>query len=465
MEKLIGIRSESKSPRETRVPVTPYFAEKLMRNNDIHVIVQRSTQRAFKDIEYEHCGVDVVDSLAACPVIFGIKEIPVREIEPNKTYIYFSHTHKGQHYNMPMLRTLIDRKCTLIDYECIKDERGHRLIAFGYYAGLAGMINTLWALGERYARQGIDTPFAQLKQAVSYKNMITARREIRAIGEQISTEGLPGAIAPLTVGIAGRGKVSKGAQEIMNLLPVKEITPVELLQLKNRGNYSNKFIYKVVFHEHDIAAPVEAGQPFVLRNYYKHGETYRNIFEQYVPHLSVAVNGIYWEKNMPRLITSNFIEQVYRETTVPKLTVIGDITCDPGGSIEFMHAPTDVEHPVFVYNPLTHEPATGLDGDGVAVMAVDILPSELPRDASNSFSELLEEYIIPIAQADYSKPFEQLELPAPLKKAVIVLRGKLTPGYQYLQQHIAYNYLKEFGYELSQGVLQTLQRLKSIVTR
>jgi alpha-aminoadipic semialdehyde synthase len=436
MERRIGIRNETKSARECRVPITPYFVEKLMREKDLYFVVQRSNKRVFNDVEYEHCGVEMADSLSHCEVIFGIKEIPLHEIEPNKTYVIFSHTHKGQPYNKPLLRTFMERNCTLIDYECLRDERGHRLVAFGYYAGLAGMINTLWALGERYKRQGIETPFTRLQQAFHYKSLIAARRELRAIGESIAIEGLPDAIAPLTVGIVGRGRVAKGAQEIMNLFPLQKITPAELLTLAQKQEFSNKVIYKTLFNESDIAAPLEEGKDFELKEYYKNGQTYRNIFEKYVPHLSVVVNGIFWEKPLPRLITSDYMEKLFRTERQPKPTVIGDITCDPGGSIEFMHQATDVEHPIFIYNPLTRQPAVGFDGEGIAVMAVDILPSELPRDASNSFSELLEEFVAPIATADYSLPYEQLALPSPIKKAVIVLGGKLTPRYTYLQHSL-----------------------------
>ncbi|MDR1681684.1 MAG: hypothetical protein LBS12_07885 [Prevotellaceae bacterium] len=433
MEKRIGIRKETKSARECRVPVTPYFAEKLMRENDLSIVVQRSDKRVFKDVEYMHCGVELADSLHDCDVIFGIKEIPVSEIEPGKTYVIFSHTHKEQPYNMPLLQAFIERRCTLIDYECIRDERGHRLVAFGYYAGLAGMINTLWALGERYKRQGIATPFTQLQQAFRYKSLIAARRELRAIGEAIATRGVPEEIAPLTVGIVGRGRVSMGAQEIMNMFPVQDITPADLLKLEKSGNFSNKIIYRTLFSESDIAAPVEPGRPFVLKEYYKAGQAYRNVFEKYVDCLSVVVNGIFWHERMPRLITSDYLEQLFCTTPRPKLTVVGDITCDPCGSVEFTHKATDVEHPIFIYNPLTRQPVTGFDGEGIAVMAVDILPSELPRDASNSFSELLEEFFVPIARADYSKPYEELALPYPIKKAVIVLAGRLTPKYAYLK--------------------------------
>ncbi|MDR0667853.1 MAG: hypothetical protein LBF90_04470 [Prevotellaceae bacterium] len=433
MERRIGIRKETKSARECRAPITPYFAEKWMRENDLYFVAQRSAQRVFKDVEYEHCGVELSDHLHHCDVIFGIKEIPLPEIESGKTYVIFSHTHKEQPYNMPLLRTMLERGCTLIDYECIRDERGHRLVAFGYYAGLAGMINTLWALGERYKRQGIATPFTQLQQAFRYKSLIAARRELRAIGEAIATRGVPEDIAPLTVGIVGRGRVAKGAQEIMNMFPIQDITPAELLKLEKGGNFSNKIIYRVLFSEIDIAAPVAPGRPFVLKEYYKSGERYRNVFEKYVDYLSVVVNGIFWHEKMPRLLTSDYLERLFRTTRHPKLTVVGDITCDPCGSVEFTHQATDVEHPIFIYNPLTRRPVRGFDGEGIAVMAVDILPSELPRDASNSFSELLDEFVAPIARADYTRPYEELALPYPVKKAVIVLAGKLTPKYAYLQ--------------------------------
>jgi alpha-aminoadipic semialdehyde synthase len=120
----------------------------------------------------------------------------------------------------------------------------------------------------------------------------------------------------------------------------------------------------------------------------------------------------------------------------PKLTVVGDITCDPDGSVEITHRGTEIENPVFVYNPFTRQPSDGFKGEGLLVMAVDILPSELPRDASMFFSEVLWRYVVPIAKADFEKPFYDTDLPSPIRKATILYKGELTPEYEYLKKYV-----------------------------
>jgi len=162
----IGIRREDRYKWERRVPLIPQDAKELAQKHGIEIIAQPSTKRVFADEEYRQAGITVSDSLAPCPVIFGIKEIPIPALEKGKTYVFFSHTTKGQPYNMPMLKRILELGCTLIDYEKVTDENGRRLIFFGRYAGLAGMIDTLWALGKRLAWEGISSPFEPVDRAL-----------------------------------------------------------------------------------------------------------------------------------------------------------------------------------------------------------------------------------------------------------------------------------------------------------
>jgi len=157
MNKRIGIRREDMYAWERRTPLTPQDARELVEENALEILAQSSDKRVFTSEDYQRAGIEVVDDLASCPVIFGIKEVPIPVLEPEKTYVFFSHTIKGQSYNMPMLQKILDLSCTLIDYEKITDEKGRRLIFFGNFAGLAGMIDTLWTLGRRLASEGIET--------------------------------------------------------------------------------------------------------------------------------------------------------------------------------------------------------------------------------------------------------------------------------------------------------------------
>jgi len=430
----IGIRHEDKYAMERRVAIIPEHV-KLLVEKGIEVHVERSPKRIFKDEEFEAAGAKLVDKLTEPDLILGVKEMPMDFFEYQKTYIFFSHTIKGQPYNMPLLKRMMEKEINLIDYEKVTNEKGQRLIFFGRFAGLAGMINSLWSAGQRYAELGIETPFLPIQQTHHYNSLEEAKAVVAAVGEIIKTEGLPGQLSPFVVGITGYGNVSKGAQEILSLLPVEEVSPVELLHLQQRDNLSNKVVYQVVFKEEDLSEPLEAGKAFDLQEYYQHPERFKGRFEQYIPHLSILMNCMYWDDRYPKIVTKDYLEGLFKEGT-PKLTVIGDVTCDPDGSIEITHKGTEIEDPVFVYNPFTREPKMGFKGDGVLVMAVDILPSELPREASGAFSHALVDFVPDIAAADYSRDFESLNVPAPFKRAMILHRGKLTPDFEYLKEHV-----------------------------
>jgi alpha-aminoadipic semialdehyde synthase len=435
MNKTIGIRYEDKYVMERRVPLVPAHISKLIREHGLNVLIETSAKRVFTDEEFENAGATVTDDLSECPVIFGVKEIPILRLEADKTYIFFAHVIKGQPHNMAMLRRLMELKCNLIDYERVVDEMGRRLIFFGRHAGLAGMINSLWSLGQRLEEAGIITPFLDIAQAHTYHSLDEARKVVSKVGQKIIEKGLPPELKPLVIGITGYGNVSLGAQEITSLLPVKEILPDEIFSLAKHTHLPDNVLYKIVFKEEHLVEPVNPEDHFELDDYYRHPEKFKSQFFRFIPHLTMLVNGIYWDPRYPRLITKDYTEELFREGD-PKLKVIGDITCDPDGSIEMTHRGTEIENPVFVYNPFTRQPADGFKGEGLLIMAVDILPSELPRDSSIFFSEVLWRYVSAIASEDFSQPFEKLKLPGPIKKALILHQGKLTPEYKHVEKYL-----------------------------
>jgi alpha-aminoadipic semialdehyde synthase len=379
-------------------------------------------------------GVPVQEDLSDCNVIIGIKEIPPPRLEPGKIYLFFPHVIKGQPANMPMLRRLMELKATLIDYERIVDEENRRLIFFGRHSGLAGMINTLWALGERLDIEGVPSPFSRLKQARNYADLSGAREDLLRIAAVVREDGVPDALHPLTVGVTGYGNVSCGAQEILDVLPVKSVSPADLSRIAHDRSLSPKLIYKVVFKEGDLSEPLEDGNAFDLNDYYRRGKTgYRVIFERYLDHLSVLVNCIYWDERYPRLLTRGQCRRMWAPGRRPKLRVIGDISCDVNGSIECTVKATEPGNPVYVYDPATGTAKDGFEGQGPVMMAVDILPAEIPRESSADFSRVLASLLPELEKADFSKGFDGLLLPPELKRAVIVYQGELTPDYRYLK--------------------------------
>jgi len=435
MNKKVGIRREDMYAWERRTPLIPQDARDLVEQYDLEIVAQSSDKRVFTASDYERAGINVVDDLSSCPVVFGIKEIPIPVLQPDKTYVFFSHTIKGQPYNMPMLQKILDLSCTLIDYEKITDEKGRRLIFFGNFAGLAGMIDTLWTLGRRLASEGIDNPFAQVKRAFDYPDLETAKDELKKIGEQIASDGLPEQITPLVVGFAGYGNVSRGAQEILGLLPVEEISPRDLPALTSSYPGADKAIFKVVFKEQDMAEPLNSTHLFDLQEYYTHPERFRGIFDHHLPYIDVLMNCIYWEPRYPRLLSKEKVREIYVGAQ-PRLKVIGDITCDIEGAIECTVKATEPDNPVFVYDPATDCAIDGVEGSGPVIMSVEILPTELPRESSTYFSGVLKKYVPAIASADYEASFGDLNLPPEIKLAVIVHRGELTPDYRYIKQYL-----------------------------
>ncbi|RME25621.1 MAG: hypothetical protein D6806_07580 [Deltaproteobacteria bacterium] len=428
----LGIRREDKNRWERRTPLAPSHVARLVEKG-VEVLVQPSPIRAFEDGEYERAGARIEEDLSGCNLVLGVKEMPLSFFRPGGNYMYFAHVIKGQPYNMPMLARLLELGCTLIDYEKITDDSGRRLVFFGRHAGLAGMADTLYALGQRLAYEGIKTPLADLRQAHAYGGLESLKRAVEEAGRKLAGEGIPQPLRPMVVGFAGYGNVSRGAQEIFDLLPHRAITPEQLLK---GPEPSAEFVYKVVFEERHMAEPAEPGRNFDLREYYEHPERYRGAFARYLDKLTVLVNCIYWTERYPRLLGREDAKRLWGGTEHPKLKVIGDISCDVEGAIELTVRTTTPDEPVFVYLVDRDEPSMGFEGKGPVVLAVDNLPCELPVESSNDFGEALWPLVADAASADFAVPFGQLELPPELTRAVIVHRGRLTPGYEYLREHL-----------------------------
>ncbi len=432
----IGLRREDKNEWERRIPLIPHDIDELIKSNGYDFVVQPSNIRAFRDEEFAEIGVEVNEELSKAQFVFAVKEIPDDLFQKGTVYAFFSHVIKGQDYNMPMLRKILDTGATLIDYECITDELDRRLIYFGNFAGLAGMIDALWATGQRLKWEGIPNPFERIKPAREYENLKEAKRAIARVAEQIEEEGLPEQMVPFIIGYAGYGNVSKGAQEIMELFPEREILPEELVEFDEDPKHSKHLIYKVVFKEEDMVRPKNPDGEFELQDYYDNPEKYDGIFEEYLPHLKILVNCIYWTDKYPKLLTKDYLRRAYDTYHRPQPRVIADISCDIEGAIECNVLCTEAGDPVYVYNPFDGHITMGVKGIGPVILAVDNLPGELPIESSSFFSNLLKQFIPAIVEADYSLPFDELELTPAIKGAIIAYNGKLTPDYEYLKEYL-----------------------------
>lgn len=433
----IGIRREDINRWEKRVPLAPEDVRDLGAKYPLDFIVQPSDIRAFNDDEYRAAGAAVAEDICPSRVVLALKEIPVELIRSGKVYVFFSHTIKGQEHNMPMLRKMMELGCTVIDYERMVDEQNRRVIYFGNYAGHAGMLDTLWALGRRLALEGIRNPFTSLGETVEYSGLEALKDAVREVGKRIVKEGLPESVRPLTIGFFGYGHVSQGAQEILELLPLETVAPADLSGLAAKGSSVPGRVFKTVFKEEDMVVARSGNGRFDLQDYYRNPDKYRPVVENYVPYLTVIVNGIYWTDKYPRYVTKSFLKGLYGGPVRPKLRVIGDITCDINGSIESTIEATDSENPVYVYDPKRDLALKGFEGNGPVVMSVYNLPAELPAESSRHFSSVLKRFVPEIASADYGRDLAACGLPDVVRRAVIVYNGRLTPEYEYLKPYLA----------------------------
>ncbi|MFW9910912.1 MAG: hypothetical protein ACFFEU_00445 [Candidatus Thorarchaeota archaeon] len=432
---IIGLRSEEK-PFESRVPLVPKHIANLAEKYNIRFVVEPSDQRTFAVQDFTEVGAEVKPLKGSeVPVILGIKEMPINFFEKGKVYVFFSHTIKGQEDNMDMLQQILAVGATLIDYERVIDEKGRRLIFFGNWAGMAGISDTFRVLGERLEYKGITpNPFAGMKPTPECKDLSEVREQFEALGDRITKMGLPENMIPFVFGFAGYGNVSRGAQKMFDILPYEEVEPAQLSKIS--GPKSN-ILYKCVFKEEHMVEPKEQGVEFDLQDYYKYGAAkYRGVFHEYVPYMPVVLNCIYWTEKYPRLITKDFIKGHWKDKN-RRLEVVGDISCDVDGAIEFTVRTANPGSPAFTYLVEEDRAEVGVEGEGPVVMAVDNLPAELPRESSTSFSETLLDYIPALAKTDFTVPFDNLELPKELKDAVIVYQGKLTNDYEYLKEYLS----------------------------
>lgn len=432
MTRTFGIRREDKNLWERRVPITPEHMASILSSGDLTALVQPSTLRVIPDVDYGAVGARIHEALDAADVVFGVKEMPEAFFLPGRAYVFFSHTIKGQPYNMPMLRRLLSLGCTLCDYERIADDKGRRLVFFSRQAGQAGMIDSLHLLGARLGHEGLKTAFEDVGMAHSYGSLAAIREAFKSIGQRLVTEGLPEDVSPLVVGFAGYGNVSQGAQEVFDLLPHVAVEPEDLLSA-SLPRCPEQPLVKVVFREEHMVTRRQPGA-FDLKEYYERPGEYQGTFSRFLPHLHVLVNGIYWEERYPRLVTLSDLRELWSGPKSPRLRVIGDVSCDLNGSVECTVKTTMPDAPSYVVDAATGEITMGVHGQGPVIMAVDNLPAELSMDSSQWFSQSLHPFVGPLVRADRRVPFERYRLPEALRRAVIAYNGELTPDYQYLAE-------------------------------
>ncbi|ORZ38257.1 Saccharopine dehydrogenase-domain-containing protein [Catenaria anguillulae PL171] len=423
----IGIRRETKHKWERRTPVLPSHVSSLVKDG-IRVLVQPSNIRVVGTERYRAAGAEIAEDLSAADVILGIKEVEPAALIKDKTYLYFSHTHKGQPYNMGMLKDVLDKRIRLLDYELITDDKGRRQVMFGTFAGYAGMIDALHALGLRMLGMGYGTPFLNVGMAHTYPSLNHAKSTLRDLGKVIQQDGLPREFGPVVVTFTGSGNVSLGAQEVFKNLPHEFIKPSELRKLVEGGKWDSKKIYATVVDVADhVVHKTDPDRKFDFGHYVKHPQEYSSKFATHIaPYTTLLVTGHYWDTQFPRLITTEQVKKYWPEWKEKnRMVTIADISCDIGGALEFMSHAAKIDDPWFMYNPSTHTEHKNIDGEGIQIMSVDILPAELPLESSQYFGDKLLPYLKDMAKGKFEE--------STLKRATIAAGGKLESKHQWLE--------------------------------
>lgn len=385
-------------PPDSRVPLTPgQFRWLSQQYPKVKLSIQSSQHRCYTDEEYRHAGIDVVEDMTDCDILFGVKEVPVEQLIPGKTYFFFSHTIKEQPYNRQLLQAILQKHIRLVDYEVLTDSNGQRVIAFGRWAGIVGAHNGLMAYGQRTGRYHMPRVHTFL--------------DYNALKKHYSILQLP----PMRIGVTGSGRVAQGVLEVLDHLNIRQVPPEALT-----GSVFEEPVYAQFKIHHLYERKTDKG--FDTQEFYTHPERYQSRFAPYTRCIDLLINAIYWDPNAPRYFSKADMRQ-------PEFSIrtIADITCDIEGSVPATLRATTIAEPVMGYDPVHEKETAPYQPHSIDIMSVDNLPNELPRDASADFGDQLIENV-----------WDELinQNGDMIARATIAENGQLTPAFAYLTNYV-----------------------------
>ena len=394
----IGIIKEFKSPPDKRVVFSPEkCVETLQKFPHVEFFIEKSDIRCFSDLEYEEMGLKLVTDLSNCDVLIGVKEVPIEKLINNKKYFFFSHTIKKQPYNKKLLQQIIKKNIELFDHETIVDNNNNRLIGFGYYAGVIGAYNGLRAYG-------LKNHTFSIPKAIDLKD----RQEFNSILKSLS-------IPNMKILLTGKGRVGSGTKEVLDFLKIKEVSAQDFIN----ESYNESVYVNIDVLDYNYSDSIEN----TVSNFYNYPEKFRSTFSKFLSVSDIYFAGHYHNPKAPKLITPDDIKN-----SDFNVQVIADISCDINGPIASTIRPSTIENPTYGFHKEKLVECDFLDENALAVMAVDNLPCELPRDSSEMFGEMFLKYVIP---SFFNNDQENI-----LKNSKITSEGSLTDRFSYLSDYI-----------------------------
>src|SRR6266850_7586867 len=392
----IGLIREGRNPPDKRVPFSPLQVEEIQqRFPHVKVFCQESAVRCYRDNEYEALGIAVLPDVSFCDMLMGIKEVPISNLVPGKTYLFFSHTLKRQPHNRSLLREVLKSKIRLIDYEALKDTQGNRLVAFGRYAGIVGAYNALWTYGRRYGTHS-------LRRAYECFDINDLKLELRNVR-----------LPFIKIILTGAGRVAKGAMETLDTAGIRKVSAQDFL-----GRQFEEPVYaQLSSADYHVR---KAGGHFNREEFHLHPDRYESTFAAFTTVTDVLLAGAYWNPRAPVLFTrDDMLTRNFR------IRIIADITCDINGSVPTTRRPSSIPDPIYDYDPVSDSEKPALsDPRWITVMAIDNLPCELPRSASEEFGrDLIDRILQPLLTQDPE---------GIIGRSTIAEGGKLTHDFLYL---------------------------------
>ena len=394
-----GIIKERKNPPDRRVVFTPDEASRLIKEHpEAQIKVESSDIRVFTDEEYKQNGLEVTDDVSDCDVLFGVKEVPVEALIPNKKYFFFSHTIKKQLHNRKLLKAILEKNIDLYDHETIVDKDNRRLIGFGRYAGIVGAYNGIRAFG------------------IKFELFTLPKAETLSNREELISKLKRPVLPPIKIVLTGNGKVGMGAKEILDAMKIKEVSVENFLSKKYDGP-----VY-VQIDVLDYNKRID-GSENTKQDFYQNPEKYTSDFERFTKVADIYMAGHFYGNGAPVILTQEMLKSKDNN-----IKVVADISCDVDGPIASTIKASTIAEPLFGYLPSEHKEVDVFHPGAIVVMSVDNLPCELPKDASEGFGEMFMEHVIP--------SFFNGDKDGILQRAKITENGKLTERFKYLQAFV-----------------------------
>lgn len=394
-----AIIKERKNPPDKRVVLSPDACKKLLDTfPKMEINVESSQNRTFTDDDYINNGIDVVEDISNCDVMLGVKEVPVRALLPNKKYFFFSHTIKKQPYNRDLLKAVLEKNIELYDHEVITNNEEIRVVAFGRYAGIVGAYNGI-------RTYGLKTKTFELPKAQSLSDQQELILELQKIN-----------LPSIKIVLTGKGRVSFGAKEMLDGMGIKEVTSYE---------YLHQDFKEAVYTQIDVLDynKRKDGKIIDMYDFFNNPTEYDGDFMRFAKISDIYIASHFYGTGAPYIFTREDAKSADFN-----IKVVADISCDIDGPVASTIRASTIADPIYGYDPKEEKEVNYLDQDAIAVMAVDNLPNELPKDASIGFSKSFVEYVIPA--------FFNGDKDGVLNRARMTQNGKLTGRFSYLQEYI-----------------------------